>query len=124
MKATIRINGEVYPSIVKVMKKQKTAPTTLRDAFNEYIELRTGILKPKTLKQYEHVRDEHFGRIMDMAVFCIGEMEIQAAFNDEINRGWSKKTLQNYKSIMKRVLQYIRPEFKPDIYLDKIDKVG
>ena len=127
MKAIIKINGEVFPSREEVLKRaeekkeQEIAEQpvmTLRDAFSQYIELKTGTLSPKTLKWYEHIRDEHFHRIMDMSVFCLGEEEIQMAFYDEMGRGWAKRTLQNYKSVLFSVLRMVRPDFKPVISLE------
>lgn len=88
---------------------------TLRKAFDQYILSREGELAASTLKSYAHIRDDHFASIMDTAVGSLTEAKVQAAFNEEIARGWAQKTLKNYKYVLMKVLDEVWPGFKPDI---------
>ena len=136
MKITITIGGKKFPNRKEkeqecfeqlqhsVQQDPVIEVVTLRKAFDIFIEEKTGVYAKSTIEKYEHLRDKHFERIMDMAVGCIGEEELQASFDDEIAKGWSKKTLQNYRGCIRNVFEMVRPDFNPEIRIDKVDKVG
>lgn len=129
MKVTITIEGKKYPTrkekereCLEALQHDKNIivekPVTLRAAFDRFIEKNYGKIAEQSLVQYAHLRDKHFERIMDMAVGCIGQNELQASFDDEAAKGWAKKTLQNYKYCMKNVLKEVRPDFHPEIIIN------
>lgn len=121
MKVSISIEGKQYPTRKEKEKECLEAlqhkPTTLAEEFTKYIGRNVGRLAETTLAQYAHIRDMHFERIMGMAVGCIGKEELQASFDDEAERGWKKKTLENYKYCIKNVLRDVRPDFNPEIVI-------
>ena len=130
MKVNITIGGKKFPSrkekeqeCLEALQHDEVTPindvSLLSDEFSRYIWSKAGILADSTLKGYAHIRDQHFQRIMNMPVPDITQEDIQASFDDEITRGWSKKTLKNYKSVILKVLAECRPDFYPEIRLEK-----
>lgn len=128
MKVSISVGGKRYPTRKEKVKEclaalqhdkavEKPTVITLRGAFVRYIIQNVNKLSEETLRKYSHLADKHFEKIMDIDVFDITQEDLQASFDDEAKKGWTKKTLQNYKSCMKNVLKEFRPDFHPEIVI-------
>ena len=84
----------------------------------EYIESQKGKLADSTLRGYRNICDNHLDPIM--AGHGIGELteeRIQKAFDEEIAKGLSEKTLKGYRSFVLKVLAECRPDLKPEIHV-------
>ena len=92
---------------------------SVEECFTEYIESKRGVLAESTIKGYENVRDKHLDYIMILYMDSIGEDDIQKAFNQEIEKGLSTKTLKGYWTLLNKVLAIYRPDLKPSIVLNK-----
>lgn len=92
---------------------------SVEECFTEYIESKRGVLAESTIKGYENVRDKHLDYIMIRYMDSIGEDDIQKAFDQEIEKGLSTKTLKGYWTLLNKVLAIYRPELKPNIVLNK-----
>lgn len=82
----------------------------------EYIESQRGKLADSTLRGYRNICDNH----LDIIMAAIGadkltEELIQKAFDEEIAKGLSEKTLKGYRSFVLKVLAEYRPDLKPEI---------
>lgn len=82
----------------------------------DYIESQRGKLADSTLKGYRNIIDNHLDSIMGLCtVDLITEELIQKAFDEEIAKGLSEKTLKGYRSFVLKVLAEYRPDLKPEI---------
>ena len=77
----------------------------------DYIESQRGTLADSTLKSYRNICDNHLDAIMEMCLVDeINEDIIQEAFDAEIAKGLSEKTLKGYRSFVIKVLSIYRPD--------------
>ena len=86
----------------------------------DYIESQRGKLADSTLRGYRNICDNHLDYIMES--FTIGEItegHIQKAFDAEIAKGLSEKTLRGYRSFILKVLAVYRPDLKPEIIVSR-----
>lgn len=82
----------------------------------EYIGSQRGKLADSTLKGYQNICAKHLDYIMEgCCVDDIDEFKIQKAFDEEIAKGLSEKTLKGYRSFVLKVLAEYRPDLKPEI---------
>ena len=82
----------------------------------EYIESHRGKLADSTLRGYRNIIDNHLDAIMaGRGVDKITEELVQKAFDEEIAKGLSEKTLKGYRSFILKVLAEYRPDLKPEI---------
>ena len=82
----------------------------------DYIESQRGKLADSTLRGYRNIIDNHLDAIMVWhSVDKITEELIQKAFDEEIAKGLSEKTLKGYRSFILKVLAVYRPDLKPEI---------
>ena len=81
-----------------------------------YIESQRGKLADSTRRGYRNIIDNHLDSIMGMCTIdLITEKLIQKAFDEEIAKGLSEKTLKGYRSFVLKVLAVYRPDLKPEI---------
>ncbi len=91
---------------------------TVKDCFTAYINDVREKLAAATIKGYENIRDKHLQHIMPMNVKTINDDDIQHAFDEEIEKGYSKKTLKGYWTLLKKVLESHRPDLKTNVILN------
>lgn len=73
-----------------------------------------------TLKGYKNIVENHLDSLMVCDVQDVTETVIQNAFNAEIEKGLSKKTLKGYKSFILKVIEEgYDHKFKPEIHIEK-----
>lgn len=89
------------------------------EAAEKYIDSKRGELKTSTIKGYENIIEHHFNDLWLIWLDKLTEEHIQQAFDNEIEKGLSKKTLSGYKSFILKVLAIYRPDFKPVIRIEK-----
>lgn len=88
----------------------------------DYIESQRGKLADSTLRGYRNIINNHLDAIMVWrGVDEITEELIQKAFDEEIAKGLSEKTLKGYRSFILKVLAEYRPDFHPNIRVTKED---
>lgn len=106
----LRINGESIPitnadekrciaeaAAIKAGVKQaekKPDSITLDEAISQYIELRSNVLSPATIRGYEIIRKNRFPTLMKTKIGNISKKDVQKAVNDEVdtvNNGFGNK---------------------------------
>lgn len=85
----------------------------------EYIEAQKDKLSDSTLRGYTSIITNHLDTLMTAMIGEIDETTIQEAFDEEIEKGFSVKTLKGYKSFILKVLAQYRPDFHPNIRVTK-----
>lgn len=90
------------------------------DYCNAYIDTHEGVFAKSTLDGYRNIVDHHLQGLMSCVTLDVCESIIQDAFDREIEKGLSKKTLKGYKSFVLKVIdEYYDPSFKPEIRIEK-----
>lgn len=67
---------------------------TFRAALNDYIERRTQVLSPATIREYKGIRNRSLQSIMDIPVYSLTQEMIQFAINQEA-LSHAPKTVRN-----------------------------
>lgn len=84
-------------------EERKTA-MTLETAIQLYIEAKTGILSPSTLRGYDIVKRNRFKGIMKKNIYSLTKKDIQTAVNQERQHA-SPKTIANAYGLVRPVLK-------------------
>lgn len=102
MKVAININGELKP--IKVYGQETSEPTiTLGDAIDIYCTDNPDNLAPSTLKKYQHIREGHLERIMDLDIYQITEDILEKALAEEIAKGYAESTVTGFRRLVRKV---------------------
>lgn len=112
------------PEEIKMEEKTSGEPMVdpnliLYNYCEKYIESQREILSESTLNGYTNIINNHLGYLMRTYLGDATNEDIQNAFDAEIEKGLSKKTLKGYKSFITKVLAVYRPDFKPEIRIEK-----
>lgn len=91
----------------------------LMEAAEKYIDSKRGELAASTIKGYKNIIEHHFNDLWLIWLDKLTEEHLQQAFDNEIEKGFSKKTLSGYRSFVLKVLAVYRPDFKPVIRIEK-----
>ena len=112
--------------ILKIMgepvnKAEETEALTLRDAFTAYIWdcRKNQKYSEPTIDSYEVIRDKHLQFIIDVNIFALDEHLVQVALDNELAKGLSVSTVKKYKSVLMRIFEAYRPDFKPEVKVKK-----
>lgn len=101
-------------------KENKTSAynITFGDAMDDYIEKRSAVLSPATIREYKRCRRCYLQNLMDKKIQLITQHMIQ----DEINKvsgTLSPKTVKNIHGLLSAVMGSYRPDFALKTYLPK-----
>ena len=95
---------------------------TLKRAFNSYINTRSNVIEPTTVRNYRQIADHCFQCLMDKKVYSLTVIDIQNAVNKEAARV-SPKYVKNAYGLLKSVLKMYEVDLKLDsVKLPKIQK--
>lgn len=90
--------------------------TTLSEAYRDYIELKSSILSPSTIRGYLAYMINSFQELMPLNIYSLNNITIQKAVNRyAINH--SPKTVRNAYGLLHSILQVYYPDFEPKITL-------
>ncbi len=89
---------------------------TLDKAYDRYIESKSKVLSPATIRKYKTMRRTYFQDLMLYRVDKIKSEMIQRSVN-EIAAEHSPKTVRNIYGLLTAVLSVYRPQFRPNISL-------
>ena len=101
------------------IKMEEPERLCFMEAAEKYIESQREVLAPSTLKGYENIIEHHFNNLWLIWLDKLTEEHLQRAFDNEIEKGLSVKTLKGYKSFILKVLSEYRPDFHPNIRVTK-----
>ena len=89
---------------------------TLSEVYRDYIELKSSILSPSTIRGYLAYMRNSFQELMPLNIYSLNNITIQKAVNRyAINH--SPKTVRNAYGLLHSILQVYYPEFEPKITL-------
>ena len=91
---------------LKEAAKRAPADMTLREAIDEYIELREASLSPSTIRGYRIIRDNRFKSVMDRTINRTTDKMFQQAINTEL-KCYSAKTIRNSWGFIATVLKTV-----------------
>lgn len=91
--------------------EEKPQMLTLGEAMDKYIDMKSNILSPPTLKSYRSIRKNHFKSIIDIPLSKITGISIQRAVNNEI-MNHSPKTVKNEYGFLTAVLGVFVPKLQ------------
>jgi len=124
---TVTIERKSYKTAEEIKMEEK--PTThevfwpdyipFREYCTTYIDGHVGIYSEATLKGYKNIVENHLAKLMICDVQDVTESLIQDAFDHEIEKGLSVKTLKGYKSFVLKVIDEYRPDLHPNIRVTK-----
>ena len=106
---------EMKAGMVEAEKQERTKSITLDDALTKYIEDRSAVLSPSTIRSYKETQKNRIQKLLSMRVKDIKESDLQIQINLEAKAGRSYKTIKNDISLAASVIR----EYK-DISLSRL----
>lgn len=100
---------------------EKRTRITLGEAVDGYIESKSRVLSPSTLRGYGVIRRNHLTALMNKDISSITNKELQWAINEEA-RTLSPKTLRNITGLLVPVFEAYRPSFNVSVTLPQKEK--
>lgn len=88
---------------IKREEVERQENRTLREAINDYIDERSAVLSPSTVRGYRIVQNHRFASVMDIPLRRIKDADFQRAINMD-SRSFSAKTLRNSWGLVSSVL--------------------
>ncbi len=95
----------------KAPQSTPAADLTFGEALNEYIDKRSAILSPATIREYDRIRKHDLQGLMSIRLRDMTQEQIQAEINREA-LSHSPKTVRNLHGILSAVMAAYRPDFK------------
>lgn len=119
----------VKEGIIQEQKEIENGSISLSKAIRDFIDARSNILSPSTIRGYEVALKFRFKGLMQKKVKDITERDLQEAINEEYGAGKSVKTIKNgmglvltvlgeYKVINHKKIRYPQAEKEEHAYLD------
>lgn len=88
-----------------------SADKTFRKCAEDYINMKSNVLSPSTIKGYKSLMSQYSDRFMDMNLLRIENADIQREINS-LSVGRSPKTVRNFHGFISSVLGVFRPDMK------------
>ena len=104
------------------IQEEKRIPMTVGKAMDQYIEEKSGVLSPSTIRGYKSYRKNYFQDLMDMNISDLTQGDIQLAVSNEAVKGKSPKTIRNAHGLLNSVLEEFRPNFTMHTHLPENQK--
>lgn len=86
-------------------KEEKKKSMTLEQAIDAYLESKSDVLSPSTIRGYEFVKSKRFPALMRMNIYSITKKDVQIAVNQEAKTKASPKTIANGYGLVRPVLK-------------------
>ncbi|MEA5084391.1 MAG: site-specific integrase [Lachnospiraceae bacterium] len=95
---------------------------TVGETIDEYIDTKTNVLSPSTVRSYKYYRKHHLQKLMPVRLSEVTQTDIQSAVNTEAKL-WSPKTVRNLHGLLSATLKEYLPHFELNTVLpQKIKK--
>lgn len=89
----------------------KSCSLTFGEALDQYIQARSAVLSPSTIKEYKRSRKNDLQDLMNIRVDKMTQNDIQVAINKEA-LSHSPKTVKNMHGLVSAVFDVYRPDFR------------
>ena len=99
-------------------ENQKICNLTFGEALDQYIESRSAILSPATVREYKRTRKSDLQGLMGIRIDSITQEQIQKEINKE-SLSHSPKSVRNMHGLLSAVLRTYRPNFALSTALPK-----
>ncbi|MBQ6358918.1 MAG: site-specific integrase [Clostridia bacterium] len=86
-------------------KEEKKKALTLEEAIDGYLESKSDVLSPSTVRGYEFVKRKRFPSLMKQNIWTITQKDVQTAVNQEARTKVSAKTIENGYGLVRPVLK-------------------
>ena len=107
--APTRKEAELLAANYQMKRRDDRISPTVRFAVDQYIENRSAVLSPSTIRGYRTVQKDYFSPLDNMIVADLTNQDIQRLINDiALNR--SPKTVKNAISLLISALKQLDPE--------------
>ena len=90
--------------------ESKVCTMTLKTAWEEYVQDRSSVLSPSTVREYKRALKSDLQQLMDIKINNITQDVIQKAINEEA-KTHSPKSVRNMHGLLSAVLKTYRPSF-------------
>ena len=119
--AETKDEAEFLAAEYKLKKPKKSSSITLGEAYDRYIESKSAILSPSTIREYKRMRKMCLQGLMDKSLSKLTGEDIQKEFNKEA-KTHSPKTLRNMHGLLSAVIKMQRPDFNLTTTLPQKEK--
>lgn len=109
--------AERLAAVWAAQKTDRASDITIQDSVNRYIEAKSPVLSPATIREYKRTLKNYFDRIRNIRLRKIDNTDIQIWIGDLTKRGLSPKSVRNIYTLLSSSLQMFRPDFFPRITL-------
>jgi integrase len=118
--ATTRKQAEFLAAQYALTEKEARKPLndTVGAAIDKYIDARTAILSPATVRVYRQTRRCYYHTIENIKLKDLRSEDIQRAMN-EVAKKNSPKTARNVYALLTAMLKAYHPDFQPRVNLPK-----
>lgn len=110
--APTKREAELAAAQFAALEDKKPQTITFGKALDEYIEIKSNVLSPSTIREYKGVRNRSVQSLMDIPVSRLTQVDIQRAINTEADNH-APKTVRNVYGLITAVLRLYRPTFVP-----------
>lgn len=107
--ASTKKEAELLAANYQMNRRDNRNSPTVKYAVDSYIENRSEVLSPSTIRGYRTVQRDYFGEIEQMSISDVTNADIQRLIN-EISLSRSPKTVKNAISLLISSLTQINPE--------------
>lgn len=105
----------------KRKRESKTENITIGDAVNRYIESKSAVLSPSTIRTYRQIERLYVASIKSTRIASIDNVSIQMWVNS-LSVSLQRKTVSNAYGLVSAALAVFRPEFKTNVTLPQKKK--
>lgn len=121
--AATKKEAEYQAAEFALKQKAKITPEnlTLGEAYDKYIESKSNVLSPNTIREYKRSRNHDLQGLMGVKLSHLTQEEIQKAINEE-STNHSAKSIRNMHGLLSAVLGIYMPDFKLHTTLPQKEK--
>jgi integrase len=102
-------------------ERRSSHKITFGEAVDAYIESKSAILSPATIREYKRKRKKSIQVLMDKPIGTISQQDIQIAINIE-SASHSPKTVKDIHGLITAVMSVYRPDFRINTTLPQKEK--
>lgn len=116
--ASTKKQAEYEATLFKLNEKHDCSNITFGEAFNKYIDKRSSILSPYTIRGYKVIYRNHLSKLGNTKINKINQEMLQTFINS-CSRTVAPKTVRNINGLLSAIFRAYRPNFTPYIQLPK-----
>lgn len=119
--AATKKQAEYNAALFGVKRKRASSSPTVAEAIDRYIDSKSDVLSPKTIKEYRGIRKRSFQAISNKRVDMLTDEQVQEEINT-MSRTLSPKTVRNVYALLVSSVRMFRSDFNPPVSLPQRTK--